>query len=73
LAVMYVCRGCDTVIYHFSRVGQDSFGLPTPQELKGRVSYRCPKCGRELGVPGVDDVIILRRGEARKLLRRASI
>ena len=72
MVIMYVCRGCDTIIYQFSRVGQDSFGLPTPQELKGRVSSRCPRCGRELGVPGVNDVIILRRGEARKILRGAS-
>ncbi|HWQ16567.1 MAG TPA: hypothetical protein VNL13_01870 [Sulfolobales archaeon] len=72
MAVLYVCRGCDEVIYVFSRVGQDSFGLPTPSELRGRVSSKCPKCGRELGAPGINDVIIVRRGELRKILKRAS-
>ncbi|MDT7888401.1 MAG: hypothetical protein RQ885_05440 [Desulfurococcales archaeon] len=70
MAIMYVCKGCDTIIYRFS-VGQDSFGLPTPQELKARVASRCPKCGRELSVPSVDSVIILKRGEARRILSTA--
>jgi len=69
VAVLYVCRGCDTVVYQFTRVGQDSFGLPTPRELMLRISSKCPKCGRELGIPGVNDIVILRKGEARRLLK----
>ncbi len=73
LAVIYVCRGCDEIIYTFNRVGQDSFGLPTPSELRGRVSARCPKCGRGLGAPGINDIIIVRRGESRKILKRVAV
>lgn len=73
MAVIYVCRGCDEVIYTFNRVGQDSFGLPTPSELRGRAYVRCPKCGRELGTPGINDIIIVRRGESRKILKRLPV
>lgn len=72
LAVIYVCRGCDFPIYVYQRVGQDSFGIPTPGELRSRAGPRCPSCGRELGAPSVDDVVVLRRGEARKMLKRPS-
>lgn len=71
LAVIYVCRGCDEPLYIFNRVGQDSFGLPTPSELKGRVSSRCPRCGREFNIPSINDVIIVRKGESRRILKRA--
>lgn len=73
MAVLYVCRACDTVVYQFTRVGQDSFGLPTPRELMLRVSSRCPKCGREFRIPSVNDIVILRKGEAKRLLRMGAL
>ncbi len=62
--IYYVCRLCKVVIYKY-RYGQDSFGLPTPSELRIRVSVKCPRCGRELGVPSVNDIFILRSGRVR--------
>ncbi len=63
--IYYVCRSCNVVIYKFVRVGQDSFGLPTPSELRARVSVRCPRCGRELGAPGVNDIFVFRSGRVK--------
>ncbi len=36
--------------------------MPTPSEMKIRVSARCPRCGKELGAPDVNDIFIFRAG-----------
>lgn len=57
MVVVYRCKQCGEVL-HVYWVGKESFGLPTPEELKIRVTRTCPRCGRELGKPGVWDVEI---------------
>ncbi len=64
MPVYYVCKSCNLMIYKF-RVGQDFFGLPTPSELRARITVKCPRCGRELGVPSVNDILILKRGRVK--------
>jgi rubredoxin len=65
MVVIYRCSKCGYDIYRF-RVGKDSFGLPTPSELRIRVADKCPQCGKPLGNPRLNDVLILKAGEGRK-------
>ncbi len=58
MPVIFRCKKCGAVIYVFKRVGQDCFGLPTPTELSLKLGGRCPRCGRIIGVPALDDVRI---------------
>ncbi len=57
MPVKYVCRYCGYVLWEFQRVGQDYFGVPTPDEIK-RVHGVCPGCKRELSEPHLDDIVI---------------
>ncbi len=68
MPIYYVCRKCGEVIYRFTKVGQDSFGVPTPYELRERVSSTCPKCGKYISDPSLDDIVILKRGYAYRIL-----
>jgi len=56
LPVIYKCRRCGHVLFEFLRVGQDSYGLPTPSELIAKIGDSCPKCGSRLRVSGLDDI-----------------
>ncbi len=58
MPVIFRCKKCGAVIYVFKRVGQDCFGLPTPTELSLKLGGRCPKCGRIIGAPTLNDVRI---------------
>ena len=59
MTLYYVCKGCGEIIY-MHKIG-DSFGIPTPSELRGRVTSRCPRCGRQLGTPSINDIIIMKK------------
>lgn len=48
MPIIYRCKSCGSVLYVFERVGQDAFGVPTPDELARRYGGRCPFCGRIL-------------------------
>ncbi|BCS94326.1 hypothetical protein L3N51_01047 [Metallosphaera sp. J1] len=58
MAVVYKCRGCNHVLYSFEKVGQDFYGVRTPSEISSIYGGKCPKCGKRLGSPSVDDVQI---------------
>jgi len=58
IPVTYKCKGCGYELYRFEKVGQDFYGVRTPSEIKLLYGGRCPRCGRELGKPGLDDVKI---------------
>lgn len=70
LAVIFRCKNCGTVLFKFSRVGQDFYGLPTPEELRARIGGRCPSCGTIPTKPTADNVIIMSsRAQILKYLR----
>ena len=57
MPVKYICRNCGFVLWEFQRVGQDYFGVPTPEEIK-RIYGVCPRCKSELGVPQLNDIVV---------------
>ncbi len=59
MVVIFRCRNCGAILFRFSRVGQDFYGLPTPDELKARIGGRCPRCGSIPGRPTPDSIIVL--------------
>jgi len=61
MPIIYKCGGCGEIIYVFHRVGQDSFGVPTPEELFYKVGSKCPKCGKPFKIPTYEDIVILGR------------
>lgn len=59
LVVIFRCRNCGTILFRFSRVGQDFYGLPTPEELRARIGGKCPICGTIPIKPTADNVLIM--------------
>jgi len=57
--VVYRCKNCGYILYVFWRVGQDSYGVPTPSELISIYGGVCPRCGHRLEKPGLDDVEVV--------------
>ncbi len=57
MPVRYICRKCGRVLWSFTRVGQDYFGVPTPDEVR-RMYGVCPTCKREFEDPSLEDIVI---------------
>ena len=65
--IFFTCKKCNLIIYVFERVShKNNFGVPTPSELRVRVTNKCPRCGREFSIPSVNDVIIARKGTVKR-------
>ncbi len=62
MPIVYRCKGCGFVFFVFVYVGQDSYGPRTPSELVSMHGFRCPRCGRVLGKPSLDDIIVKPNG-----------
>ena len=58
MPVVYRCKACGFVLYHFPRVGADYHGIKTPGEIIWLYGGRCPNCGRELELPRPNDIIV---------------
>ncbi len=58
MPVIYRCGSCNHVLYEFLRVGQDSYGLPTPSELIAKLGSNCPHCGKKLKTPALESIKI---------------
>jgi len=58
MPVIYRCRICGFILHVFKRVGQDSYGMPTPSELSARYGGFCPRCGNRLSKPTLKDIIV---------------
>ncbi|MEM1961758.1 MAG: hypothetical protein QXY48_01575 [Sulfolobales archaeon] len=58
LPVVYRCGSCHHVLYEFLKVGQDSYGLPTPSELIAKIGDHCPNCGKKLRLPTMENIRI---------------
>jgi len=57
----------------FVKVGQNSYGVPTPSELASWYGGVCPRCGAPLGKPSLNDIIVKPNGmeELRRVLEEA--
>ncbi|KSW12200.1 hypothetical protein CF15_05415 [Pyrodictium occultum] len=62
MPVVYRCRVCGFILHVFVRVGQNSYGLPTPSELASQFGGICPRCGSPLGRPSLNDIVIKPNG-----------
>ncbi|AWS00669.1 hypothetical protein [Metallosphaera hakonensis] len=58
MAVIYKCKECRKVLYSFEKVGQDFYGVRTPSEISSIYGGKCPKCGKKLNVPLIDDISV---------------
>ena len=58
MPVVYRCSRCGFPLYVFARVGQSSYGLPTPSEVIYMHGGRCPRCGKELKRPTIRSIRI---------------
>lgn len=58
MVIRYVCKSCGYELYKFEKVGQDFYGVRTPSEIKLLFGGRCPKCGREIDTPTINDIAI---------------
>lgn len=56
--IVYRCRVCGYVLYVVLRVGQDSYGVPTPSEVIRMYGGVCPRCGHRLGKSGPGDITV---------------
>jgi|YelNatPaOPRAMG01_1025707.scaffolds.fasta_scaffold00112_66 DNA-directed RNA polymerase subunit RPC12/RpoP len=61
MPVIYRCGSCGKTLFVFRSVGQDSFGVPTPDELFSKIGSRCPGCGKALSKPRLDRVKVMGR------------
>jgi len=47
MPIKYICKKCGSVIFEFTNIGQDYFGIRTPSSLVHQFK-KCPHCGRNL-------------------------
>lgn len=57
MPIKYVCRKCGEILWIFRKVGQDYYGIPTPDEII-RSRGVCPRCKSVLSPPRFEDVVI---------------
>ncbi len=58
MPVMYVCGSCGYPLSVFVKVGQNSYGVPTPDEVIAQYGGICLRCGSPLRRPRLDDIVI---------------
>ena len=59
MPVVYRCSNCGYILDVFVRVGQNSYGVPTPSEVVARYGGYCPMCGKSLNTkPRLHDVLV---------------
>lgn len=63
MPIVYRCKVCGFILHVFVRVGQNSYGVPTPSELMSQYGGICPRCGHQLEPPTIDDIIIKPNGK----------
>ena len=73
MPIVYRCHRCGFILHVFVRVGQNSYGVPTPSELASQFGGICPRCGAPLGKPTLNDIITKPNGaeELRRVLEEA--
>ncbi len=59
MPVVYRCSNCGAPLEIFVKVGQNSYGVPTPSEVATKYGGTCFYCGAPLKVkPSIDDIEI---------------
>jgi len=58
LPIVYRCGSCGFILHVFVKVGQNSYGVPTPTEIAAWYGGICPYCGSPLHQPSLDDITI---------------
>ncbi len=58
MPIIYRCSRCGFPLYIFARVGQSSYGLQTPSEVIYTHGGRCPRCGKVLEPPKLQNIRI---------------
>jgi len=66
MPITYKCKNCGFVLATFIDVTQTYQGAPTPMQLIKRFRGRCPKCGHDLSIPTIDDIVIKIRTRGEK-------
>jgi len=66
--IVYRCKRCGYTLHVFPRVGSPRL-LPTPSEVIAMVGGFCPRCGRRLQKPTIDDVVIRPLSESERALQ----
>ncbi|WP_276814991.1 hypothetical protein [Desulfurococcus amylolyticus] len=51
MPIKYRCKSCGFILFEFTRVGQDYYGVPTPEEVYRIYGGICPRCKSMLEVP----------------------
>ncbi len=63
MPIVYRCKHCGFILHVFVRVGQNSYGVPTPSELMSQYGGICPRCGHPLEPPTMRDIILKPNGK----------
>jgi ribosomal protein S27AE len=58
MPVRYICGNCGYILSVFYEVGQDYYGVPTPEEVYRIHGGICPKCKHDLSMPTLNDIRI---------------
>ncbi|MEZ0394358.1 MAG: hypothetical protein ABWK00_04880 [Desulfurococcaceae archaeon] len=58
MPIRYVCRRCGATIYEFKKVGQDCYGIPSPEEVYRLYGGICPYCKSTLTLPTLSEIRI---------------
>jgi len=58
MPVVYRCSRCGFILYVFARVGQTTSGLRTPSEIIYMYGGQCPRCGKPLKKPRLNNVVV---------------
>lgn len=56
MPIRYRCKRCGFVLFEFNRVGQDYWGVPTPEEVYRLSGGVCPRCKSLLDIPGPGEI-----------------
>ena len=62
MPIVYRCKSCGFILHVFVKVGQNSYGVPTPSELASWYGGICPMCGHPLERPRLDDIVVKPNG-----------
>lgn len=57
MPVKYVCKKCGITLWLFKKVGQDYYGIPSPEEIT-RIYGICPNCKKEIAIPQFNDIVV---------------
>jgi len=54
--IRYRCKHCGYILFEFVKVGQDYYGVPTPEEIYRIYGGVCPRCKSMLEIPSPTEI-----------------